>query len=558
MKKGKMQIRFRDVLPWFVIALLVTLGPYLIAWLATPPGKFFVGTLANHNDHSAYLAAMRQGAEGRWLYRFNFSPEVWQPALILPAYMLAGRLLGWLGIGYPLLLNLLRLAAVLFTLFAILVWVRNILPGNKRYQLTAWLLIVFGEGLSWLVWPLTASVLPSDFFPDLTQPEWSIVLVGANAPHYMFGLGLETLLFVGVLRMVRGDRRQPDDQTERTEPGGAARWAVISALLALLLGLTFAFQVAVVGAILGLYFLHMAWKQRSIPWRHWLLGALILLPLTFLLYYYGVWVNRDPLWVSFVESDFNRIPAPPPAGLVIGLGLLGLLAIVGLIAWLRNEREPLVPIWWASTLALMYLPIVPYGERFTLGLVVPTGTLAAYGLETTLLPWLRGKGAVRGLARLSPTPLETARRVVILLTVPSTLLASLLLVQNAVLRSDFPNYMPASELEAMEWLSGRADPEDIVLAYYPAGNFFPAISNARVFVGHFFYTPQFEDKVAMVEKFWAPETSEAWRRQFLQRWQIDYVYQGVYESSLTEGRKIAIPADAVHQRNGVTVYRVGD
>lgn len=553
--KAHSEIRFRDVLPWFLLALLVTLGPYLIAWLATPPGKFLVGTLANHNDHSTYLAALRQGAEGRWLYRLNFSPEVWQPVLLLPAYMFAGRLLGWLGISYPLLLNLLRVVAVLFTLFVFLVWVRRILPDDKRQQMTAWLLIVFGGGLSWLVWPLTGSFFSFATFPDLSQPEWNFVLVSANAPHYMFGLGLETLLFLSVLRTVRANELQHNEGSSETKPAETLQWAVISAGLALLLGLTYVYHIAVVGAILGVTFLHMAWRERAIPWRRWLSGALILLPLILLLFYYMFWANRDPRWAAYVQNE-THIPAPPALGLIFGLGLLGVLAVIGLITWVRRKREPLVPIWWLTTLALMYVPIVEYGERFTLGLMVPTGTLAAYGLETTLLPWLRRRGVSRALARFSPTPFQTLRRVIILLAVPSTIMASLILVQNAVLRTDFPNYMPLSELEAMEWLAGQTDPGDIVLAYYPAGNFYPAISDARVFVGQFFWTPQFEEKVASVEKFWSPETSEEWRRQFLDRWQIDYVYHGLYESRLADDRDIAIPADVVHQRGGVTIYGV--
>ena len=164
----------RAVLPWALLALLLSNGPYLLAWLAAPEGQRFSGILANHNDFTAYIAAMRQGAAGQWLFHFNFSPNVWQPQLMLPAYILAGKVLGIFNANNFLWFNLLRVAALIFTMGAFLVWVRRIFPGRVTTQRVAWLFLTLGGGLGWLLWPLTASwASATSYFPDLSRPEWT-------------------------------------------------------------------------------------------------------------------------------------------------------------------------------------------------------------------------------------------------------------------------------------------------------------------------------------------------------------------------------------------------
>lgn len=82
------ELRFRTLLPWVIFALSLTLLPYLLGWLATPAGTVFTGSLVNHDDLSIYLSAMRQGADGRWLFHFTLSPEPWQDRLMLLPYIL--------------------------------------------------------------------------------------------------------------------------------------------------------------------------------------------------------------------------------------------------------------------------------------------------------------------------------------------------------------------------------------------------------------------------------------------------------------------------------------
>jgi hypothetical protein len=535
-------LTWRTLLPWMLLALFGSQLPYLIGWFASPADWVFSGILANHNDFSAYIAAMRQGAEGNWLFHFNFSPEFWQPKLMLPLYLAAGKLIGPFSQAFIFWFNVLRTLAFLATLICLLLWVKQVLPANGRARLTAWLLIVFGGGLSWIIWPATASLaVPFTYFPDISMPEFTTLLISINPPHYMLGLALEVLLFACVLRM--------------SQNGSNVKWAIAGTMAALGLGLVYVYHSAVVGAVIGVYLLALAWQQGKIPWRSWLYGGIILAPLVPLLFYYGYWVNRDPAWATYVNSGLNEITPPPLLGLVIGFGLMGVLAVIGLRRWLETGQTLLVPIWLLVNLILMYVPVVQYSGRFTLGLIVPVGTLAAYGLEEVLLPWLRQRPFYQRFGRLTPTPYETLRRVFLLFTIPAALMMILSLTQNVALIRDFPNYLPAGELKAAQWLAENSGPQDVVLAYYPISNYLPSIADSRVFAGQFFLTLDFDNKTSQVERFWDVDTADSWRDSFLQEWDITYIYQGRYEQQIMKG-DVQPPGEMVYQAEGVTIYQV--
>jgi len=262
-------LRLRDlILPGLIFTTLIMV-PYLVGWLAAPAGMQFSGALANHNDFPAYIAAIRQGAAGEWLFHFNFSPEPWQPKLMLPLYMLTGKIAGVLGGGHVLWFHLLRLAAIVVTLLGFRFWLVTVFPGRRRTQLTALIFLLFGGGLGWLLYPLLATTVSGfTLFPDLSGSEWTATLIGLNAPHYLLGLGLQALVFGALLRLVRA-------RTTRS----AILWALGGMAAALALGLVYVYQTAVIGTVTGVYLLVLAVRKGRIPWRTWLLGGLVLAPL---------------------------------------------------------------------------------------------------------------------------------------------------------------------------------------------------------------------------------------------------------------------------------------
>jgi hypothetical protein len=451
---------------------------------------------------------------------------------------LAGKLLSPIGAPSAAWFNLLRILVGVVLLGSLVFWVRQALPGRVRWQLTAWQMIVFGAGLGWL--PALFLPVGISIAPDLGMPEWTTFLTFFSTPHFALGLGFEVLFFVCIGRMASGEND--------------ARWVVWGALAALALGLTYPFNIPVVMSVTGAYLLALAVQTRRISWRKWGYVAVMLLPALGFLFYYGVWTRRDPYW-QLTQVSQNVIKAPPIWGVAIGYGLIGALAAVGAWQWLGRGKDRLVPIWAAVNLLALYLPVT-FSARFALGLMVPLGTLAAYGLEEVVLPRIQPTRFFKSFARLTPTPYDSTRRIIILLTLVSTVTTAAAAVKQALDETrDFAYYLPNAEIDAASWLAENTDAQALVLSSYPVANYLPRVMSGKVFLGQQFLTVDLTDKGAMLERFWDESTSAAWRETFLRKWGVTHVYQGRYERSIAVGQVVPL-GEIVYQADGVTIYRV--
>jgi uncharacterized membrane protein len=93
-------------------------------------------------------------------------------------------------------------------------------------------------------------------------------------------------------------------------------------------------------------------------------------------------------------------------------------------------------------------------------------------------------------------------------------------------------FRDAEEVAALDWLSRRVEPSDVVLASYRTGNYLPTRVGARVFVGHGPESADAEQKRALVARFFHEATDDAWRRQMLQEYGVDHVFWGAAERAL--------------------------
>ncbi len=58
-----------------VIIMLITSLPYLYGWWLSTPQNQFSGFFMGVEDANSYLAKMRQGAEGGWLFYLPYTAE---------------------------------------------------------------------------------------------------------------------------------------------------------------------------------------------------------------------------------------------------------------------------------------------------------------------------------------------------------------------------------------------------------------------------------------------------------------------------------------------------
>lgn len=512
-------------LVWGLFALLLTSIPLATAYLLTPDGHIFMGSIINPDDHSVYLAAMRQGGEGNWLFHFTFSPEPIPPRLTYPLYLLLGRLVTAVNGNHELWFHFFRLLSGGFLLYALLIWAKTVLDSPRQQQ-TAWFLMIFGGGLGWLV----ASLLQLELrqLPDIGRSLWGIFFPLLGAPHFMLGIATEVLLFASLIRL---------QQT------GHWRWAARGLLAALLLGLINPFHISVAGLIIGLYMLLTSWQACQIVWRFWLWATAVLLPLIILFAYYAIFARQDPNW-NQAQVLNNVISPPTPLALLAALGIIGILALIGLRQWLAQQRDLLVPIWAISNILILYLPL-PFAGRFMLGLTIPWATLAAFGLETAVLPALSQR-----YSRLSPDPQATLRRLILLLTIPSTLLVLLSYTYAPLVRPDFPLYLSAADLTAVRWLAPQLDESDLVLAHYPVGNTLPRYTNGRTFLGQPFLTLHLDEKLNQLNHFWIDPANQ---QAIIEQWNISHIYVGPVEQAAF-GNDLRPDGKLIYDENDVQIY----
>ena len=85
-----------------VLALVLVSGlPYLFAWAVTPPRAHFTGLVFNPLDGNSYIAKMRQGLEGSWLFHLPYTPEPHRGVPVYLFYLALGHVARWTGL--PLL-----------------------------------------------------------------------------------------------------------------------------------------------------------------------------------------------------------------------------------------------------------------------------------------------------------------------------------------------------------------------------------------------------------------------------------------------------------------------
>src|SRR3990172_10449621 len=100
--------------PWFWLAgpavvLFAVLTPYILAGRGQPSGFVFSGFLINPIDGFSYLAKMRQGAGGAWLFQLPYAAEPGNGALIFLYYLGLGHLQTLIGVGPEVIYHAARL-----------------------------------------------------------------------------------------------------------------------------------------------------------------------------------------------------------------------------------------------------------------------------------------------------------------------------------------------------------------------------------------------------------------------------------------------------------------
>lgn len=520
---------WRWVLLVSLAMLLIASLPTLYAWWMADDAQLFSGFVYNTEDGNSYLAKMRQGARGEWLFHLPFTTEPHSGAWLYTFHLLLGKVAAVLGFSFQLTYHLARLILGLGLLATIYAFVSHFVVDVATRRL-AWLLTAIGSGLGWLLTLFGGTQWLGSLPLDFWVPEAYVFLVLYSLPHLALA---ETALLWTLLLLLEAFHHS------------SLRRAIAAGLCALVMTIIVPFYPLVLTAVLGILFLILMLRRKKVPWREMGLAAIPGLFCAPVVIY--------NLWLTSTESVYHtwanqlQILSPHPLHYLLGYAPLLIPAAWGLKSLLQGHNgdlassDPcswrLIFAWLIAAPILIYLPFVSQRRLIVLA-QVPLALLAAIGLRA----WF-------GDRRWMQVAYASVASLSIVLLVFGSL--------GPIHERNRPIFHPSAEIAALEWLGSHAETDATVLASFQVGNLTPARADLRAFAGHGPETLHSEAKIDMIQRFFQPGTDAEWRTSLLWEQDIDYVFYGPQERSLGDWDPSAARyLKPVYDDGGYTIYAV--
>jgi len=541
---------------WVVLVALGVLAltslPYLVGWAASTPERLFGGFVFAVEDGHSYLAKMRLGARGDWLFHDVYTAEPHEGGLFFPFHLLLGKLAALAGWSLILTYHLARLA---FGFILLLVTYRFIaaFASLRRVRRLAFLLVALSGGLGWLLVALGATNWLNSPPLDVYLPEGYTFLAVFGFPHLA---AARSLLLGGLLFLLRAFER------------GQARFALAAGVAWLAMGLIVPFYVVIAGVVVITYLIARrlppppspqargeGWGNRGGVRASWLLAALAGLVAAPIVLYSLIAFSTNPVFRAW--SQQNLILSPHPLHYVLGYLVPGLLAVPGArMAWRKVGHGRLLVAWVVIAPLLVYIPF-NLQRRLIEGFQVPLSLLAAYGFYFGLAPVLRrrtedgGRRIKGGVSSVFRPPPAVAQAALLLFSVLTPLMLAFGGTMAALARSE-PIFHSASEVAALDWLDAHAPPDALVLSAYETGNYLPTRADVRAFLGLGPETVDLPRKRALVAEFY-----RSGKPDVLWAYGVHYVIAGPRERALGSFDLDAAPfLERVYTNDDYTIYRV--
>src|ERR1700694_5624174 len=201
------RIRFALIFATAIAAL--SLLPYVLAYLWAPAGHHFAGFFFIADDATTYLAKMRQGADGSWLWNDPYTSEPHGGVFLFGFYLLFGHLAALLHLPLIATYHLARITGAIALVLAVERLCRRLLPPQQRNL--ALVLVILGSGVGFLAQAAgNPAILGSRVEAlDLHLPElsgWYSILA---IPHFAWATALIVIALLGLLRIMEAPGWRP-------------------------------------------------------------------------------------------------------------------------------------------------------------------------------------------------------------------------------------------------------------------------------------------------------------------------------------------------------------
>ncbi len=516
----KLDLRF--IIISFILFFTISSIPYLYGYLSTPPGIKFNG-LIGWDVPGTYMYFMweKQAEQGNNLLADRLTPEKHDPFYFNGEWWLMGRFLRYTGLSLESGFHVERALTVFFA-FCVLYYFLTCFFENLFERRAVFIWILFTSGFGWLFYLIARYAGYS--WPIRIWDIEGVNLFGylANKPHFIRSLALICLSYTFLLKGEIKDR---------------GIYFFLAGVVILAQGIIRPYDLPTAFLLLALFPVLLAIREGRLSRTrtiHYFIATLTALPI---LIYYLLLDRNFVLKDVFKGVDF---PAFTPIEFIIWLGFPFLIAALGFDGPrnFRNWRRPrlFLYLWFLIVLMLIYAyPLIPWGMESAGLCYIVSPILAGLFLFSELLPqWLNGRTAHRlaGVLHLSKESMRKSIIVaLIVLSFPSNIILMHKIYRDLAQHSR-PYYIPTAVADAFTWLSQHSKSQDVVMSHPENGYHLPVDAGVKAFLGHGHFTIHYQEKVAMLKRFFDDKESEAYRRGLLKDYGITYLFYGEMERQI--------------------------
>lgn len=527
--------RATPVALWIALVVVVSALPTLAVYrqgLATEGARDYTWVVPPYpQDGLAYLAWVKQAAEGKLLFHVKYTQLEHRAVVFNPPFLVTGwlaALSGWSS-GFALFV-----ARCVFVIAFLLVLYRfSGCFGLRRDERWTFLgLVSCSSGLGFLS---AAGLKAADRWMPEINTLWSL----SWSPIFALGLAL----MLAILMLVEQATRKGGGSGAGDHSADVGRSFLLAGALTGLLAFVHPYDVVSVGVVVLAVAVYRLGAQQA-------LGPLLrfgLLAGPPCLIQLGLSLMHPVLSAHAARAD---MPSPALLGYAIGLGLPGLFALFGLArasAEHRVGRLVTIVVWVAAALGLAYAPVW-FQRRLVMGIHIPVCLLAAIGVCDLARRASRGRAAVRialviGLvATTTPTHYVNYREA----------------LESA--RDDpAAYYVPESLAAALRFLDEHVPSEAVVLAHPHAARLIPGASGNAVTLGHWAQSVGNDQHLRWLRSLFAPGHGLD-KVNMLRSSRIDYVFVDASMRRYWLGGEtpgwLADVGETVYDRDGVRIVRV--
>jgi hypothetical protein len=505
----------KKLVVWYAgLVMLATSIPYFVGFQTEIRSRgqsewVFSGFVIGVEDGHSYIAKMRSGYEGSWLFRTSYTLMPQNGLIAYLPYILLGKLAGPPALHEQLILlfHWFRIASGFLTILATYDFVAAFIKDN----LIRWVCVVLatiGGGLGWILILVGGGKygLPLEWY----SPEAFGFLNLLGLPHLSLGRGLFLWTILAYLQLWRNTESQYK----------AFPWKF--SLAWFFSGIAQPLYPGLLGLIMGAHWFVVLIQSRSgtaennqsFHLSHVFRKLLFAGFAPSILFFYTTYKFLTDPYLK-IWSRQNYLPSAPLISYVYSYGWLIPLVVAGAIKlWRMDRLRGLFLCVWMMMVPILVIMPFSIQRRLSEGAWVGIVTLAGVYLQKERFDYQ-----------------NTPRKIIVLCLITLSLPSTIFLLYGSVMRAVIPAepiFLPAQQVRMFEVLDqyAKKSGNKAVLAAYSTSNALPAFASVQVMVGHGPESAHGQAFLEQVKDFYSNNADETFRKNFLRENHINYVIWG--------------------------------